>query len=107
MVPARILTAIAALSVAACWPHAAGAQKFPVKPIRIVIGFQPGGGSDAAARPLAQKLTGSLGESVIIENRPGASGNIAAALVAKAPADGYTILMANSTIAIPTLYPNY
>ena len=93
------------LGMASCWTGAAGAQKYPSKPIRIVVGFQPGGGSDASARPLAQKLTEALGESVIVENRPGASGNIAAALVAKAPADGYTIFMANSTIAIPTLYP--
>jgi len=102
-VQARIIAFAAALGVFACGP--VSAQKFPVKPIRIIIGFQPGGGSDTAARPLAQKLTDVLGESVIIENRPGASGNIAAALVAKAPADGYTIFMANSTIAIPTMYP--
>jgi len=95
--------ALAAVVGFACGP--VHAQKFPVKPVRIIIGFQPGGGSDTAARPLAQKLTDVLGESVIIENRPGASGNIAAALVAKAPADGYTIFMANSTIAIPTMYP--
>ncbi len=70
-----------------------------------VVKIEDPGVGDAAARPLAQKLTESLGEAVIVENRPGASGNIAAALVAKSPADGYTIFMANSTIAIPTLYP--
>ncbi len=102
---ARTAAILAALCIVAGWPQPAGAQKFPAKPIRIVIGFQPGGGSDTAARPLAQKLTEALGEPVIIENRPGASGNIAAALVAKSPPDGYTIFMANSTIAIPTMYP--
>lgn len=105
MFNARMIVIVATLTFGAHWSELASAGKYPAKPIRIVIGFQPGGGTDTAARPLAKKLSESFGESVIIENRPGASGNIAAALVARAPADGYTILMANSTIAIPTLYP--
>jgi len=85
-------------------PCAVSAQKYPSQTVRIVVGFQAGGGTDIAARELAQKLTASLGGSFVVDNRPGASGNIAAELVARAPADGHTILMANSTIAIPSLF---
>ena len=87
----------------ACAPLA-HAQKYPVKPVRIVVGFQPGGATDISARAIAQKLTDALGGSFIVDNRPGAAGNIAADLVSKAQPDGYTILMANSTIAIPALF---
>ena len=72
--------------------------------MRILVGFQAGGGTDLAARAVAQRLTEVTSGSFIVDNRPGAAGNIAAELVAKAPADGYTILMANSTIAIPSLF---
>jgi tripartite-type tricarboxylate transporter receptor subunit TctC len=82
----------------------AHAQKYPTKPVRIIVGFQPGGATDIAARAIAQKLTESTGTSFIVDNRPGAAGNLAADVVAKAPPDGYTVLMANSTIAIPSLY---
>jgi tripartite-type tricarboxylate transporter receptor subunit TctC len=85
-------------------PCAAIAQKFPSKPVRIVVGFAPGGGTDLAARAIAQKLTEAFGSSFIVDNRPGAAGNIGADIVAKATPDGHTILMANSTIAIPSLY---
>ena len=68
------------------------------------MGFQAGGGTDIAARVLAQKLTESFDASFIVDNRPGAAGNLAADIVAKSNADGYTMLMANSTIAIPSLY---
>ena len=70
----------------------------------MVVGFQAGGGTDIAARVIAQKLTDALGTSFIVDNRPGAAGNIAAEIVAKATPDGHTILMANSTIAIPSLF---
>jgi tripartite-type tricarboxylate transporter receptor subunit TctC len=82
----------------------AAAQRYPSRPVRILVGFQAGGGTDLAARAVAQRLTDVTGGSFVVDNRPGASGNIAAELVAKAPADGYTILMANSTIAIPSLF---
>ncbi len=82
---------------------ATAAEKFPGRPVRIVVGFQAGGGTDIAARVIAQKLTDALGVSFIVDNRPGAAGNIGADIVAKAAPDGYTILMANSTIAIPSL----
>jgi tripartite-type tricarboxylate transporter receptor subunit TctC len=82
---------------------ATAAEKFPARSVRIVVGFQAGGGTDIAARVIAQKLTDALGVSFIVDNRPGAAGNIGADIVAKSSADGYTMLMANSTIAIPSL----
>ena len=69
------------------------AQPYPVKPIRFVVPFPPGGGSDLLARIISQELASSLGQQVVIENRAGAQGNIGAAAVAKSPADGYTILL--------------
>jgi tripartite-type tricarboxylate transporter receptor subunit TctC len=80
------------------------AQTYPAQPIRLIVGFQAGGATDIAARAIGKKLTESLGQSVIVDNRPGAAGNIAADIVAKAPPDGYALLMANATIAIPSLY---
>lgn len=82
---------------------AAVAQQYPAKPVRIVVGFGAGGGTDLAARAIAQKLSEAYGSSFIVDNRPGASGNLAGDIVAKSNPDGYTILMANSTIAIPSL----
>jgi len=72
---------------------AAHAQNFPSKPIRIVIGFPPGGGIDLVARILAAKMTESMGQQVIVENKPGANGVIATQQVAKSPADGYTVFI--------------
>lgn len=72
------------------------AQGYPVKPIRMVVGYSPGGGTDATARVVAQKLSETLGQSVLVENRPGASGSIAVERVASSPADGYTLLMLTS-----------
>jgi len=76
------------------------AQDYPAKQVRLVLPFPPGGGSDIIARVVAQKLTGSLGQPVIVDNRAGASGNIAAEIVAKSPADGYTLLFGNSSLSI-------
>ncbi|WP_439588112.1 Bug family tripartite tricarboxylate transporter substrate binding protein [Hydrogenophaga sp.] len=86
---AGILTAIATLAMPA---HA---NTFPKDTIRIVVPYPPGGASDVTARILAEKMQGALKVSVIVENRPGANGNIAADAVARSPADGYTLLMAN------------
>jgi tripartite-type tricarboxylate transporter receptor subunit TctC len=94
---------LAAVAAATLLSGAAAAQPYPSRPVRIVVGFQAGGGTDIAARIIAQKLTDALGVTFIVDNRPGAAGNIGADIVAKSSADGYTILMANSTIAIPSL----
>lgn len=93
----------AMLGIALTFPGAASAQKFPSKPVRIVVGFGPGGGTDLAARAIGQKLTEAYGSSFIVDNRPGAAGNLAGDIVANANPDGHTLLMANSTIAIPSL----
>ena len=82
------------------WPHAVPAQEYPVKPVRVVIPFPPGGGSDTIARVLAQRLTGALGQQMVADNRAGASGNIAAELVARSAPDGYTLLFGNSSLSI-------
>ena len=70
------------------------AQSYPSKPIRLIVGYPPGGSGDFTSRVAADELAKDLGASVVVENRPGAGGNIAAELVAKAPADGYTLLNA-------------
>jgi tripartite-type tricarboxylate transporter receptor subunit TctC len=81
------------------------AQTYPAKPIRIVVPFVAGGTVDLLARIIGQKLTEALGQPVIIENRPGASGNAASDVVAKSPPDGYTILQNTNGLAIsPALY---
>jgi tripartite-type tricarboxylate transporter receptor subunit TctC len=76
------------------------AQEYPSKPVRLILPFPAGGGSDLIARVTAQKLAPLLGQSALVDNRAGASGNIAAELVAKAPADGYTLLFGNSSLAM-------
>jgi tripartite-type tricarboxylate transporter receptor subunit TctC len=87
---------------------AAPAADYPTKPIRMIVGFAPGGGTDTTARPIAQKLSEALGQQVIVDNRPGAAGNIATEIVARANPDGYTILMGTiAALAInPSLYGN-
>jgi len=89
----------------ACCASLALAQPYPSKPIRLVIGFAAGGPSDVAARTIAQKLTEKWGQQVIVDIRPGAGGNIATEIVAKAPPDGYTLLEPAFAHAVnPSLY---
>ncbi len=84
---------------------ASGAQSYPSKPIRLIVGSSAGGGGDTFARVAAQGLTNVIGQQVIIDNRAGASGNIGADLVAKAPPDGYTLLFAfTGHVLNPSLY---
>jgi len=81
------------------------AQSWPTKPVRMIIAFPPGGPTDLVSRVLAQKLSEQLGQQVIVDNKPGAGGNIAAELAAKAAPDGYTIFYNTSAIVIgPALY---
>ena len=82
------------------------AQPYPAKSIRIVVGFQAGGGVDISARAIGKYITEALGQPIVVDNRAGAAGNIGANLVAKSAPDGYTLLMSNSTIAIPDLFLN-
>jgi tripartite-type tricarboxylate transporter receptor subunit TctC len=90
---------------AVAMPSIARAQSYPNRPVRIVVGFGAGGASDIFARLIAQSLSERLGGSFIVENRPGAAGNLAAEAVVNAPADGYTLLLAQSGNAInATLY---
>lgn len=89
------------LAVAPAW-----SQGYPAKPVRLVVGFAPGGATDVVARLVAKKLTDSFGQPVLVDNRPGASSNIAAQGVARAPADGYTLLFMSSTLVVNvSLYP--
>ncbi len=91
--------------LAASLPLHAHAQTYPAKPIRIINAFAPGGASDVVARNFAAQITESLGQQVTVDDRPGAGGNIAAELVARSPADGYTLLMGTFFLSTnPSMY---
>lgn len=91
---------LAVCLLAACCSTPAVAQPYPGKPIRFIVPFAPGGGNDLLAREIGQELQKRVGQPVIVENKAGAGGTIGGDFVAKAPADGYTILMAANSIAI-------
>ena len=85
----------------------AWAQAWPAKPLRIVVPFTPGSATDIMARTVSEKLSAQLGQPMVVENRPGAGGTIGVGLVAKADADGYTVLVHSSSYTVtPTTYPN-
>ena len=83
-----------------CLPLLAQSQIFPLKPIRLVVPFQAGGGNDLLARIISQKFLEKWGQPVIVDNKPGAGGNLGADFVAKAPSDGYTLLLGTNSLAI-------
>src|SRR5205809_7215920 len=89
--------ALAALAI----PSSALAQGYPAKPVRMIVAYPPGGGTDIVGRVVAQKLGESLGQSVVVENRGGASGNIGTEFAARAVPDGYSILYVN---VVPNTY---
>ena len=101
----RLLMAV----LCAAFATQAHAQKYPDHPVKVVVGFAAGGGTDVAGRVIAQKLSDATGQSFVVENRTGASGLIASEQVAKAPADGYTIMVGSqTTLAVaPALYKKF
>src|SRR5688500_1719075 len=95
-----MIARIAALFLALLVPLCGAAQSYPSKPIRLLVGFSPGGAPDIIARMLGAKMQDGLGQPILIENRPGASGNVAADATAKSASDGYTLLMGNVSLTI-------
>jgi len=102
----RLVARLAAALLVSLLAHAAFAQAWPTKSVKMIVPFAAGGATDVVARLLAQKLTEEWGQSVVVENRAGAGGNIGGDAVAKSPADGYTLLMASGAIVIagPHMY---
>ena len=105
-----VLHVIASLALIAGFvAHSFAQAKYPDHPVKVVVGFSAGGGTDVAARVIAQKLTEATGQTFVVENRTGASGLIASEQVAKSPADGYTIMVGSqTTLAVaPALYKKF
>ncbi len=101
----HVLKGIAIFAAGLALAAPASAQDYPTQPIRIIVGYAPGGGNDILARLLAPKMAEALGQNVVVENRPGAGGNIGAQAVAGMEGDGYTLMMANNSFTInPFIY---
>ena len=103
-----VRAAVVAAALIAVAASGAGAQSYPARPVTLVVPFPPGGCNDALARTVAERMSKSLGQQVVVDNRGGAGGTVATRAVAKTAPDGYTILLAyTGTLAInPSLYPN-
>src|SRR3979490_982174 len=109
MLNRRRFVGLAAAAIAAppILPSRAAGADWPVKPVRVVVPFTPGGSTDITARLIGNRLQEVWGQSVVIENKPGAGGNIAADMVAHSDADGYTIFISGPGLATnPFLYPS-
>ncbi len=104
----RSLAAALAAAMALTTPVEAGAQAYPSQPVKLVAPFPPGGGADVTSRLFAQQMTTAMGQPFVVENKPGAGTLLAASLVAKSPADGYTLMTATAdTLAVAsTLFRN-
>ncbi|RZS81312.1 Bug family tripartite tricarboxylate transporter substrate binding protein [Pigmentiphaga kullae] len=104
----RLLRCVLGVGVVAVLGAASSAraqdEAFPSRPIRLLVGFAPGGGTDVVARVIAPRLSEILGQSVVVENKPGASGIVAGGMVAKAPPDGYTLMM--GVVSVNTILPH-
>ncbi len=98
--PSLLLALFTTVSSSTVLAQADGAPNYPTKTIRMLVGFAPGGGVDTTARLMAQKFSDAWGQNVVVDNRPGASGNIATDIVAKAVPNGYTMIMVSSGHAI-------
>src|SRR5215510_13118874 len=96
----KFLQLAGAAIVATAISRVAWAQPYPARPVRIIAGYPPGGGSDILARLMGQWLSERLNQAFIVENRPGAGGNIATETVARADADGYTLLLVTPANAV-------
>lgn len=106
VVRSTLLVAVA-VALFGCLRPAAAQAPFPTRPVNMIVTYPPGGGADAMARLIAPKMGEALGQTVVVDNRPGASGQIGAATVARAAPDGYTLMLdASSFAANPALYPN-
>lgn len=102
---ARCMSKVLAWAIVAALPFAAAAQTYPERPVRVIVPFPPGSGVDIAIRLITPKLADALGQQFVVDNRPGAGGNIGAALASRAPADGYTLFTAGAPAAVSqTLY---
>ncbi len=95
---------VTVLSAVACFWISAFAQTYPSKPIRLIVPYPPGGGTDFVARIVALKLPEAIGQNVVVDNRPGAAGLVGTELAARAPADGYTLLLVDSSLPINVTY---
>jgi tripartite-type tricarboxylate transporter receptor subunit TctC len=102
--PIRNYAAVLTITFGACCTPVTAADSYPSKPIRMIVPYAPGGGSDVVARMVGQKMADALGQTMVVDNRPGAAGMIGTVLAAKSPPDGYTLLLADAAFTINRSY---